>query len=91
MNMNKVSNEIYLDYSDVLIKPRYSTIKSRADIDLVCSYTFKNSQAKVTGVPIIISNMDTTGTFEMAAATEGYFDTYTCFHKHYTLDDYKKA
>jgi len=60
-----IEDDIKLDYSDVLIRPKRSTLTSRFDVDLERTYTFYNSSAIWTGVPIMTSNMDTVGTFDM--------------------------
>ena len=65
-----ISDDIKLDYSDVLIKPKRSTLKSRKEVDLHRQLDFKNAQGQdrsFYGTPIIASNMDGVGTFEMAA------------------------
>jgi GMP reductase len=64
--MPRIDNEIKLDFKDVLIRPKRSTLKSRADVDLVRQFTFRNSKKTYEGIPIMASNMDTVGTFEMA-------------------------
>lgn len=56
------------DFKDVLIRPKRSTLKSRSQVDLSRTYTFRNSKKQWTGVPIMAANMDTVGTFEMAKA-----------------------
>ena len=63
-----IEDDLKLDYSDVLIRPKRSTLTSRFDIDLERTYTFYHSGKEWTGVPIMASNMDTTGTFEMHKA-----------------------
>lgn len=35
-------------------------------VDLMRTFTFRNSKQTYTGIPIIVANMDTVGTFEMA-------------------------
>lgn len=35
-------------------------------VDLMRSFTFRNSKGSYRGIPIIAANMDTVGTFEMA-------------------------
>lgn len=35
-------------------------------VDLTRTFTFRNSKQTYTGIPIIVANMDTVGTFEMA-------------------------
>ena len=61
----RVENEKKLDYSDVLIRPKRSTLTSRYDVDMTRTYTFLHSQRNWTGVPIMAANMDTVGTPEM--------------------------
>ena len=63
--MVKIEEDIKLDFNDVLIKPKRSTLKSRNEVDLSRKYIMKHSEKEWEGVPIIISNMDSTGTFEM--------------------------
>lgn len=82
--MPRIETEPKLDFKDVLIRPKRSTLKSRADVDLVREYTFRNSKKSYTGVPVMSSNMDTTGTFEMATALAAN-KMFTCIHKHYTV------
>ena len=64
--MPRIDNDIKLDFKDVLIRPKRSTIKSRADVDLTREFIFRNSKKTYNGIPIIASNMDTVGTFDMA-------------------------
>ena len=85
--MPRIDNEIRLDFKDVLFRPKRSTLKSRSEVEVSRSYTFRNSKATWSGVPIMAANMDTTGTFEMAAALHTH-DLFTCIHKHYTPDDW---
>jgi len=61
-----IEDEVYLDYSDVLIKPKRSTLSSRVDVDLNKTYKFRNSEREWSGIPIIASNMSCIGTVEMA-------------------------
>lgn len=64
--MPKIEEGIKLDFKDVLLRPKRSTLKSRAEVDLTREYTFRSSGQRYTGIPIIAANMDTIGTFEMA-------------------------
>uniref|UniRef100_A0A670YYC4 GMP reductase n=1 Tax=Pseudonaja textilis TaxID=8673 RepID=A0A670YYC4_PSETE len=66
--MPHIDNDIKLDFKDVLLRPKRSTLKSRSEVDLMRSFTFRNSKQTYTGIPIIAANMDTVGTFEMAKA-----------------------
>jgi len=57
-------------------------------VDLTREFTFKHSPYKWKGVPIMVANMDTTGTFEMAVAVHKH-KLFTCIHKYYSLDEWK--
>jgi len=85
----RIDNDIKLDFKDVLIKPKRSTIRSRADADLTREFAFRNSKKHYTGIPIMASNMDTVASFDMAIALSK-FDVFTCVHKHYDVNDWKK-
>lgn len=83
-----IENDIKLDFKDVLIRPRRSSVKSRADVDLNCTFNFKHVDDYVWhGVPIMISNMDTTGTFKMVTSAYNH-NMFVCVHKHYSLIDW---
>ncbi|XP_046386671.1 GMP reductase 2-like [Ischnura elegans] len=86
--MPNILNDVKLDFKDVLLRPKRSTLRSRADVNLNRQITFKNSMQAYNGVPIIASNMDTIGTFEMAItlAKHGLFTT---IHKYYSIDEWK--
>jgi GMP reductase len=84
-----IENEIKLDFKDVLIRPKRSNLNSRSEVELLREFKFKHvSNYTWTGVPIMISNMDTTGTFEMAVAGSK-FNVMTCIHKYYTLEKWQ--
>lgn len=87
--MPNIDSEIKLDFKDVLLLPKRSTLKSRADVDLHRPFTFKHSKQTYNGIPIIASNMDTVGTFEMAK-TLSQHDCFTCIHKYYSLEEWKQ-
>ncbi|KAM6453111.1 GMP reductase 2 isoform 1-T6 [Liasis olivaceus] len=87
--MPRIDTDIKLDFKDVLLKPKRSTLKSRREVDLMRSFTFRNSKQTYTGIPIIAANMDTVGTFEMAKVL-CKFSLFTAIHKHYTLDEWKE-
>ena len=57
----RIEEEIKLDYSDVLFRPKRSTLKSRREVNLKRNYKFKYSKLNWEGVPIIASNMDGVG------------------------------
>ncbi len=62
----RIEEDIKLDFKDVLIRPKRSTLSSRKEVDLSRTYKFKHSNFKWTGVPIMAANMDGVGTLEMA-------------------------
>ena len=85
-----------LDFNDVLIVPRSSDedILSRHQVKLECDYTFciqgdVSRDVKWSGIPIIASNMDHIGTFEVAEILST-FKILTCLNKKYELSDYKQ-
>jgi len=82
----KLDNDIKLDFSDVLLLPNWSDLNSRNDVIIEREFKFKYSSYVWTGVPIIVSNMDTTGTIEMARVLQKY-KVLTCLHKFYTEYD----
>ncbi|XP_066999278.1 GMP reductase 1 [Anabrus simplex] len=86
--MPNIINDIKLDFKDVLLRPKRSTLRSRADVDLYREITFRNSKQTYKGIPVMASNMDTVGTFEMAQAI-GKHGLFTTVHKYYTLEDWK--
>jgi GMP reductase len=85
----RIKNDIKLDFKDVLILPKRSKLKSRNDVNLERTFHFVNSKRTWTGVPIMVSNMDTTGTFEMAYTLSPH-KILTCIHKFYTVDQWKE-
>ena len=62
----RIIDDVKLDFSDVLISPKRSQLTSRKDADLTRTFTFKHSRHNWSGIPIIASNMDHTGTNAMA-------------------------
>ena len=81
-----IEDDLKLDYNDVLIRPKRSTLTSRFDVDLFRIYNFYHSGVKWTGVPIMASNMDTTGTFEMHEELSLH-SMVTCIARHHNNDD----
>jgi len=91
----RIENEILLDYSDVLIRPKRSTLKSRREVDLNRKFTFRNFEPDFPdnahdvhyfGTPIMASNMDGVGTMEIAdKLAEG--EIFTCLVKTYTAEE----
>ncbi len=80
----KIEQELKLDFKDVLIRPKRSTLSSRSDVDITRRFTFKHSRRVYQGIPIIAANMDHTGTFDMALALSKH-GLMTALHKHYSV------
>jgi GMP reductase len=94
----RIEEDVKLDYKDVLIRPKRSTLGSRKEVNLTRNYTWRNwtpedmSMEQIrniphwTGVPIMAANMDGVGTFEMAdeLASQGLF---TCLVKTYSVQE----
>jgi len=91
----RIEEDVKLDYKDVLIRPKRSTLGSRKEVDLERGYTFRNYEPDFPdnvehrhwrGVPIMASNMDGVGTFAMAdkLAEGGLF---TCLVKTYSVEE----
>ena len=78
----KIEHDIKLDFSDVLIRPKRSKLNSRSEVNLV-KMIFPNSKQVWNGVPIMVANMDTTGTIEMFHALAKN-RMLTCLHKFVT-------
>ena len=86
----RIEQDIKLDYSDVLFKPKRSKLESRRDVDLLRTFKFHNSGQEWTGVPIMSSNMDGVGTFSMAKVLQDH-KMLTVIGKHNSFDDWKEA
>jgi GMP reductase len=82
-----IEHEVKLDYGDVLIRPKRSTLTSRSDVDISRDFAFRHAPVSYRGIPIIAANMDTTGMFEMARALDR-FGLSTALHKHYAVEQY---
>ena len=64
----RIVDDVKLDFSDVLIRPKRSTLESRKNAKLERTFRFKHSKQSWTGIPIIAANMDHTGTWPMNKA-----------------------
>lgn len=80
-----IETDLKLDFRDVLIRPKRSVLTSRSEANINRSFRFRHSSVQWTGLPIVASNMDTIGTFEMAAALRP-FDALVALHKYYAAD-----
>ena len=77
-----ISEDIKLDYSDVLIRPKRSTMNSRGEVYLGRTHKFLWSKKEWTGIPIMSANMDTVGTPAMHSVLSKH-GMITCPAKHY--------
>ncbi len=82
----RIEEDLKLDYSDVLIRPKRSRLSSRSEVELFRDLSFINSPKTLHCIPIMAANMDTTGTFETARmlAKHGLI---TVLNKHYSVEE----
>jgi len=85
--MPKIEEGIKLDFHNVLIRPKRSTINSRSEVELSRMFQFKKKSITWTGVPIIASNMDTIGCFDVYRVLSKH-RVITAFHKFYDVNDF---
>ena len=85
----RMENDMKLDFKDVLIRPKRSTLSSRRQVSLDRSYTFRHSNKTWKGIPIMAANMDGVGTFGVAKVLESN-KLFTCLVKSYELEDFKQ-
>lgn len=83
----RIEQDLKLDFKDVLIRPKRSTIKSRKDVDISRSLKTRWSSQGLSGVPIIAANMDGVGTLSMARSFyKNGNGLSVALTKHYDLD-----
>ena len=82
----RIEQDQKLDYSDVLIRPKRSTLGSRKEVRLERRFTFCNSKQDFEGIPIMASNMDGVGTMEMGDFLASG-SVFTCLVKTYSVND----
>ena len=88
----RIEEEVKLDYTDVLFRPKRSTLSSRKDVNLKRTYKFKYSNNEWSGIPIMAANMDGVGELGIAEKMSE-FDMITCLTKQHDikkLKQYKK-
>ena len=86
----RVDRDFKLDFDDVLIRPKRSTLSSRRLVDLNRKFEFRHSNEIWEGIPVIAENIDTTGTFEIAESLKKE-KMLTAIHKFYSLDQWAKS
>ena len=86
----RINTQPKLNFDDVLLEPKRSTLSSRKDVDMTRKFTFRNSGKVVNFLPIFASNMDGVGTFSMAKALQQH-KMMTVITKSTTPDEWRKA
>jgi GMP reductase len=90
----RIDQDVKLDYKDVLIRPKRSTLSSRKEVSLERDFTFRNyvpdfpeniEDYHYRGVPIMAANMDGVGTFKMADKL-AEANIFTCLVKTYPVE-----
>ena len=84
-----IEEELKLDYSDVLFRPKRSTLKSRKDVNLKRTYRFKYSKNEWSGIPIMAANMDGVGVLGVAEKLSEY-GMITCLTKQHDVKKIKQ-
>lgn len=87
--MTNIIEEVQLDYCDVMIKPKRSTLNSRSEPDVYRTYKMKHTNRSLYGNGLMIANMATTGTFAMAEVMAKNL-MFTCLHKYYSFEEIKE-
>lgn len=87
--MTNIIEEVQLDYCDVMIKPKRSTLNSRSEPDVYRTYKMKHTDRTLYGNGLTIANMATTGTFAMAEVMAKNL-MFTCLHKYYSFEEIKE-
>lgn len=87
--MTQIIEETQLDFCDVMIKPKRSTLNSRSEPDVYRTYKMKHTDRTLYGNGLMVANMATTGTFAMAKVLAQNL-MFTCLHKHYSFEELKE-
>ena len=82
----RIYDDIQLDYCDVLLRPKRSTLASRSEVEVEREYVFKWCPRPIKGTGIVAANMATTGTLELAREMQKQH-LMSALHKHYSADE----
>src|SRR5208282_3552652 len=85
----RIETDVKLDFKDVLIRPKRSTLNTRSAVDASRTFRFLHTGSEWKGFPLIAANMDVTGTMAMARSL-GKHGALTALHKHYPAPDLVK-
>jgi GMP reductase len=86
----RIKEDLKLNFDDVLMEPKRSTLSSRRDVDMTRKFKFRNSGKIMEFTPIFASNMDGVGTFSMAKVLQEH-KMMTVITKSTTLDQWREA
>ena len=86
----RINYDAKLNFEDVLLQPKRSTLSSRKDVDMTRNFTFRNSRKQMNFLPIFASNMDGVGTFSMAKVLQEY-KMMTVITKTTNIDQWRAA
>ena len=86
----RIKEDLKLNFDDVLMEPKRSTLSSRRDVDMTRKFTFRNSGKVMQFTPIFASNMDGVGTFSMAKVLQEH-KMMTVMTKSTTVDQWRQA
>ena len=78
-----------LDFSDVPIKPLFTTLSSRSEVNLESNFIFKYSPKTLSCIPIMAANMDTIGTMEVMKVLAPS-NLFTVLHKFIPYEEYEE-
>jgi GMP reductase len=82
----RIEREIRYDFDDVLIRPKRSTLDTRAKVELNRTFTMLHSKWIWRGMPIIASNMRGVATFKMAETLDESH-MLTALHKCFSVSE----
>ena len=88
----RIEEDLKLDYSDVLFRPKRSTLSSRKNVNLNRTYKFRYSNHEWSGIPVMAANMDGVGELKLAEKLNEH-GMITCLTKQHDikkLKQYKK-
>jgi len=85
----RIEEDVKLDYSDVLIRPKRSVLTSRKEVRVERNFKFRHGAKSWEGVPIIAANMDGVGTLSMMKSLAKH-KMMTALHKHYEESQYEE-
>ena len=94
--MTKIDWAPQLDYNNVLIRPKRSSLVSRSQVNLERTFVYSKNIESLNvdnsnewkGIPIIAANMDSTGTFGVYEVLSK-FKIITAMNKFYTVNDFE--